>query len=605
MEEDVDIIDFSFDKKNKRKWFTTRGDAYYKSKKSYQKLVVDYERFPFLKKQIFYLFPTESFNDNYSMIIGVQNNMIFVRDTVVTKVICNKNILGRVVYIEHVGDTIFLLTTKNLYSLIGDSLSNLSENLGIENDHIFKMEYFDNHILLSTNTKGVYFLKNKKLIPLKIQGIQVPQSSLLNQNDTALWFITDKYTFKINSLNDTSKVYSQLYEPFENIMKTSFNISDNGILRFKRHNGVEYFPFVEIESNQLETATISISNLKINDISAKRPFDNLKLNPNENLININYKSISFKQWFISYKYRLQGLDNKWRITREEQVQFTNLSPGKYNFEVKARKGLQDWSDSAKLCFVIARPIWSEWWFVLFFLLTISIIVYMLAVRRIKNINRENQLIIAKLSSEQRALRAKMSPHFIFNIITSAQYLILKGNKEKSIHFLQSFAQLLRGILDQSEKEYILLSDCISSLTDYLELERFRLGEQFDFTIEVNDNVNSDKEKTIPFMIQPFVENAIQHGIKDLEIKGSILVLFEIEGHYLKVTIEDNGIGRKASKRLKTKNKLLQQSHGIKIIRQRLKLHNNIKIGKDVKIEDLYNETNRPAGTKVIVLIKRI
>ena len=151
----------------------------------------------------------------------------------------------------------------------------------------------------------------------------------------------------------------------------------------------------------------------------------------------------------------------------------------------------------------------------------------------------------------------------------------------------------------------MLENEVSSLKQYIELEYYRLEESFDYSIHLDDHLILKTEKTIPFVIQPFVENAIHHGLKNKEGKGKLSLSLSLEQDFIKVVIEDDGIGRAAARNLQTREKSRQQSHGINIIRERLRFHNMSKRKEDTIIEDLTDADGKPAGTRVTVYIKRI
>jgi sensor histidine kinase YesM len=282
-----------------------------------------------------------------------------------------------------------------------------------------------------------------------------------------------------------------------------------------------------------------------------------------------------------------------------------LKDGNYLFEIQARLGNQSWSDIKKLRFIISPPFWQEVWFILLMLVLITLLITALMRYRIHQIHENNKRTIKHLEAEQKAIQAKLDPHFVFNIISSAQYLILKESKEKASRFLHLFSKQLRNVLDLSNKHFNILNDEIKMLHDYIELERFRLGESFEYNISVTKDINADQEKILSLAIQPFIENAIQHGLRNRKSGGELLIEFEIDKTHLKITIADNGIGRKAAKALRTAEKNKKQSHGINISKERLVLHNKGIHPSPIVFQDFEKERDGKSGTTVIIYMKRI
>lgn len=209
--------------------------------------------------------------------------------------------------------------------------------------------------------------------------------------------------------------------------------------------------------------------------------------------------------------------------------------------------------------------------------------------KIKNLN--NRLDAMRHS----ALRAQMNPHFIFNALGSIQYHIQKQDTHLAEEYLSDFAQLMRAILDSAKDDFVMLKDEIKMLQMYLKLELLRFDEKFNYTLNIDDSVDMTSE--IPSMIiQPFLENAINHGLYHLKSRKGILAIeFKDEKEELICEIKDNGIGRLASKELsKTKHK----SRGMNIVQERIELlSSNSDQQYDVKIVDLY-EKNKALGTHV-------
>ncbi len=194
---------------------------------------------------------------------------------------------------------------------------------------------------------------------------------------------------------------------------------------------------------------------------------------------------------------------------------------------------------------------------------VLIIVAILSFRQIKLRSKYNNILM-----QQRLFRTQMNPHFIFNALSAIQVYILENDMKKSSQFLSDFASLMRQVLRSSEYEYVPLKDENKMLGYYIELQRLRFVYPFKYNIHIDDNINEEDVLIPPMLTQPFVENAIEHGIKSIGENGRVDIRFLKQNSTLKIEIEDNGIGWKASQRNSSINSK-HESMAIKITNDRL------------------------------------
>lgn len=199
-----------------------------------------------------------------------------------------------------------------------------------------------------------------------------------------------------------------------------------------------------------------------------------------------------------------------------------------------------------------------------------------------------------------ALRSVMSPHFIFNVLNSIQYFIAKNDRLNAISYLSMFSKLVRSILTHSVNNKINLAEEIELLRHYVQLEMVRFENKFQFSIEVDTGIDPESIIIPSLLIQPYVENAILHGLYNKNAAGNLVIRIHEQKDVLTFIIEDDGIGREAARELRTKNFPAHNSMGINITEERLKL---INIGQQTafEIEDLQDE-NGPCGTRVKIMI---
>ncbi len=330
------------------------------------------------------------------------------------------------------------------------------------------------------------------------------------------------------------------------------------------------------------------------------------LKHDENFVKIKFAGIAFRDAdAISYKYRLLGLNSGWNSTLNNELEFAFLPPGKYRFEVLAVNSVGMVSSYPACIEIIIRPpFWVTWWFnasVLLLIILLAILAYSHTTYRQK---KRHLLEVDSNLDRQQALIRQMDPHFVFNTLNSIQSYIIKNDHMSSSLYLSKFSRLMRLILNNSQKPMVKLKDEISALNLYLEIECMRFQQKFEYNISWDDSITPEVSYIPAFMIQPFVENAIWHGIMNSERPGVIKIRFErdpIDYDIIICTIEDNGIGRDLSKKVRA-GLLVNKSLGIINVEKRLNLLSSLHNKKmSLNFTDLV-ENGEPRGTIVTISI---
>ena len=224
------------------------------------------------------------------------------------------------------------------------------------------------------------------------------------------------------------------------------------------------------------------------------------------------------------------------------------------------------------------------------------IVLMIAVFLVAKSNRERKRANQRLALQ--TLRSQMNPHFIFNSLNSVNNFITKSDELKANKYLSQFSRLMRAVMENSKFEFVPLSSELEVLELYLKLEHARFDDKFDFSFTVDEKINIDSTEVPPMLIQPYIENAVWHGLRYKEEKGFLKVHFQMEGNNLLAIIEDDGIGREKSKELKTSNQMKSKSTAMKNIEGRLEILNDLhRTNLDVKVEDFAPDES-DTGTRV-------
>lgn len=378
----------------------------------------------------------------------------------------------------------------------------------------------------------------------------------------------------------------------------------------KKHNSKLKIDFTDFKVNNANYDT-KTSKFKINN------WNGYPINPvfkhNENNLEFNFETANFLDNVdVKYTWKLEGFDTKWTANSYRNViNYTNLPAGKYCFKVKAIDGSGNESKTLKYNFEIQLPFYKTFWFIACLLVFFGGIIYFLVafrVNKIKKETNEKMLNFQKLAeSELKALRAQMNPHFMFNTINSIQEIVLGNDDRTARIYFADFAKMMRMILENSTQKLITLEKEIDFLNLYLSFEKIRFKDKFEIELVVDDLLETATIKLPSMLIQPFIENAINHGLLHKEINGRLQVKFEeIEFEneaFLKCTIEDNGIGREATLKLNKWREKQHQSISTTVNSERIELLNTIMENKKfyLFITDL-KEGETATGTKVELLI---
>ncbi len=363
----------------------------------------------------------------------------------------------------------------------------------------------------------------------------------------------------------------------------------------------------------LEAPTVSITSFSIFDQEDQLPLvlepaRTINLTHEENFFSFTFTSPTFSNaQKVQFAYKLQGLNKDWVYPKGSRfANFTNLSSGDYTFQVKAASADGIWGAPTSIQLRISPPFWETWWFVsLVFAFLAAIgtwlynwrISYVVKAQELKS-SFEKQLA----EVEMRALRAQMNPHFLFNCLNSINSYIIKNNVDQATTYLSKFSRLIRMILQNSKSSLVVLKDELEALQLYVEMEALRFEGKFEFVINTDPGLETEFVEIPPLIIQPYVENAIWHGLLHKESNARLCIRLAKREDLLEIVVDDNGIGRVAAGRLKSKSATRNKSLGMKITQDRLAVIKRL-YGKDpvVEVTDKV-EKGLPTGTTVKILI---
>ena len=603
-------------------------------------------------------------NDDGSVFIGTQKGLVLFRDNKVSKVYNTKdglnhdsvNVLfrdkdgtvwtgGNTGISKMSGDrfTPYTInwqgTRPDVWSIFRDSQNRLwvgsylgglfrfenglftqvNRSMGITADSYFRIEEDKEGKLYFATLDGVYVWDGNKLDSIREQhglNSDLVYSMTIDREKNFLWIGTNQglNKFDINEYNKSGK--KQIYtfgkeEGFSGVeCNTNGMYEDNdGVMWFGTVNGLMRYNPVEYRDNPYYTKTnIRKTYLFYNDTVLPQ---NAILNYTENSISFEYVGICLTNPVkVRYRYMLEGFEKEFSPPTPERIaRYSNLPPGNYTFKVISCNNEGLWNDvPAEFAFTISTPFWKKSWFWLLvsvgamIILTVAIFT---RIRRIKERERkEAEVRVALAGNELKALRAQMNPHFVFNSLNSIQHFILTNKSGDAGKYLNKFARLMRVILNNSEKSVITVKEELEYLTLYIELEAMRFDNKFEWKIDISDDIDTDYFEIPAMLLQPYVENAILHGLTPKGDGGLLEIIMRLQGNNLLCSIRDNGIGREKSREMRQLSKRKDhKSLGMKITSDRLELINNLQGSHlSMTVTDLHNEDGSPAGTQVDIFI---
>ncbi len=311
-----------------------------------------------------------------------------------------------------------------------------------------------------------------------------------------------------------------------------------------------------------------------------------------------------------FRYRLKGLENWIEADDRRYANYTNVPAGDYLFQVQVANNEGQWSESVlELPVGVDTAWWATTWFRLLAGLLALSMVYGVYRYRILQIRRQERLrsgFEKRLANvEMSALLAQMNPHFLFNSLNSIDSYIIRNETKKASEYLNNFARLMRLILNNSRSNYISLKDELEALDLYLQMESLRFRDKFEYEIRVDPSVDAASITIPPMLIQPYIENAIWHGLMHRDQPGGkVMLAMRLEDNTLICSVEDNGIGRARAMELNSKRQgANRQSMGMQITEDRIEVLNKLyDANTHVEVIDLYDPNGEACGTRVVLTI---
>lgn len=471
------------------------------------------------------------------------------------------------------------------------------------------------YVLVATIGKGVYIIdkNNHSLVRHYTSADGLPGSMcnvLLVENDTLVWVGTNRGLCRISHITDPNKTTCITIKADDGLVSNEINdlcIVDKE-LWVATANGVSIVS-KEILERKIPDIPVFISDIAVNGELYQKASSKLSYSQN----NIGISFIGFNYQYagkLQYCYRLKGGDGKWYFTTHRSVTYNSLAPGNYTFELSVVKPNGQINQiTTSYSFSIRYPYWSTWWFRALVILLGVVGIYLFIYFRIRFIRAQAQIQNDLNRFRDIALREQMNPHFIYNSLNSIQNFILKNEIKASASFLAKFSQLMRLVFTNTGQELVTVEKDLDALRLYTDLENLRFPNKF--MLHVNHDLAGDAARIQipPLLIQPFVENALLHGLLTKKTPGNVWVEILKENDVLKISITDDGIGREAAALIKEKKDKYHEipplnfgerrKSGITTTFERInQVWGKNSSQSNFKIVDLHDQNNITAGTAV-------
>ncbi|MGV3631791.1 MAG: histidine kinase [Bacteroidota bacterium] len=501
-------------------------------------------------------------------------------------------------------DTIWLATNNGLFSFdlaskkwVSNAFMRKHLNFRIddivETDNGFWMCVFGKGVLhYNKKERLVLFDEKKGLVSNYVRKLYLGPKN-------KLWISTNEGLSYINNENSRQVINYQYLEGY-GIGQINDLLRLRGDLYLATSNGLYKFPVKRLDK-QNKTSPIYITLARSKYV--KKLSNNAELEYGDDKITINFLTLNYTNARkAEYFYMIKGFDDIWHKTGNSSVSLNKLPPGNYSFIIK-----NDSNSHATFNFSIRYPFWQKWWFICLMGLALVLSVYLLINHRTKMIKAEerekNNIQVQIAGLQANVIRAQMNPHFMFNALNSIQGFILANENKQANFYLGKFSSLMRKVIQISRHDFVTVKEELRLLQDYVEIERMRCAYSFQYVINIS-NKESLGVRIPAMVIQPFIENAINHGLTPLEGReGKLEINFDMHEKNIICTITDNGIGRAKAQEIKQKKIRYHQSASIKLTENRIDLYNKLyKAESKISIEDLYDEEQQPAGTQVELII---
>ncbi len=473
-------------------------------------------------------------------------------------------------------------------------------------DYVNRIALTQTHDLLFSGYGGFVYLNKEGNVYKKVDVIDFP---IANGRIEGIAETTEGNI--VFATGDGLHVYSKKNDNIVRISQIDGLPTDELIYGFKKLKNEKFAlgienGIVKVDADELLRVRISkkmaISSIIVNGKLRTSLENEIVLNKDETDLTIKFSDLSFTDHQKTYyRYKFKN-ENHWSdLGHNAEITFNRLNPGNYNLIIQTGNHSKQWKkETLDITIIVQPPFYKSKGFL--FLIGVLLLILIFVMNRYLLLRQKKESAYRQKikESEMQTLRAQMNPHFMFNTLNSINSYIIENKTETASEYLTKFSKLMRNILEYSKEEMIPLYKELQALKLYIELESARLENSFDYTFIIDKELKSNELiKVPPLILQPFVENAIWHGLNHKLESGNLIIAAQVVGNRLSIKIEDDGIGRKAAKEIKHKQ-TNHKSFGIEITRQRIEM---LYEENSVEIVDLFNTEGIALGTQVIITLK--
>lgn len=498
-------------------------------------------------------------------------------------------------------NTIYYATNNGLIAITNDGKS---KEIKHQNQTVFLIKiqkYKDKIIGLSTSEKLYSINSNNEISEFNLPDfIAKEKFSRFFIRNQFCYLFTEKsiYEFDFES-QKTQKILSisNDIEVTDVVLKNNqlFFATSKGIV-IKNRNEIDNFPKPSLIINEIQ---INGKRIELNQVTA--------LNPDQNDVEINFSTLAFvpnESYPVSYK--INNSDWKTLDFSDKNLKLSSLSPVKYNIQLAINDNNSK-IDLQTIQFTIKKPFWLHPFFIIGFVAIFMGFIYWIYNLQIRKIEKRNLLQLEKVNLEKnlnqsklKAIKSQMNPHFFYNALNTIQSYILSNDKKQAVNYLSKFSNLTRTILEMSEKETISIAEEVKTLGLYLDIEKARFEEDFEYQILVDKKIDAENIKIPTMLLQPYVENAVKHGLLHKQGKKLVTIHFQKIDKHIRISVDDNGIGRQKSAELNAIKNKNHQSFASEATQNRVNLLNQYN-QKNISIQfiDKTNLSQQTIGTTVV------
>ncbi|MAZ73338.1 MAG: hypothetical protein CMC70_09340 [Flavobacteriaceae bacterium] len=495
--------------------------------------------------------------------------------------------------IEGVGNSIFLGGSDGLHKFENGSVQKITGENPVVDVSILRLKNNNDTLYVGTDGNGLYTYATNTATHLpETKGLSVKE--IIKIKDT-LWLATDKGVKKLlihPSDISKSKLIDQFFDT-DGLLDT--NVNDILI------KGNKLFVTTDVGMSELHTNAAIYK--KTPQLYFKHKKDTIQQIYSEaNDVSVSFGAIDYSNSNnLQFSYRLVPNQTQWTETATKAVTFSNLLPGTYTLQIKATN--QHFKTGTAQLSINIKPLWWQtmWATIVFWLagiLALLLLIILLKRTIKKNEQKRSERDKRVAGLELQALRSQMNPHFVHNSLNAIQYYIQRNEVELSENYLSKFSKLIRLFFEYSRRENITLQEEIELLKHYLSIEKMRFEDKLTYEIIIDQKLDIEEQNIPSMILQPLIENAVNHGIFHKTEKGTISLTFLAIKNGYKIVVEDDGVGINKAKEIYKASSKNYQSKSSAVLQERLEL---LKQSKDWFITHTIqdrSDISNDSGTRV-------